>query len=88
MRRLQSGPHKPPGGKGEHQIRIVVAITTLLLGPLDLGNHLIAKEGMLEMMLVMAGTEDTLQQKVGTRGKQTGGGSYEGGEGRGSWGSG
>lgn len=48
----------------EHQIRIVVAITTLLLGPLDLGNHLIAKEGMLEMMLVMAGSDDTLQQKV------------------------
>ncbi|KAG0709475.1 Protein unc-45 B [Chionoecetes opilio] len=48
----------------EHQIRVVVVITTLLLGPLDLGNHLIAREGMLEMMLVMAGTDDTLQQKV------------------------
>lgn len=48
----------------EHQIRVVVIITTLLLGPLDLGNHLIAREGMLEMMLVMASTDDTLQQKV------------------------
>ena len=36
----------------------------MLLGPLDLGNHLIAKDGMLEMMLVMAGTDDILQQKV------------------------
>lgn len=49
-----------------------MAITTLLLGPLDLGNHLIAKEGMLEMMLVMAGTEDILQQKVRKRGRKLG----------------
>lgn len=48
----------------EHQIRVVVVITTLLLGPLDLGNYFIAKEGILEMMLVMAGTDDILQQKV------------------------
>lgn len=46
------------------QIRVVVAITTLLLGPLDVGNTIIAKEGILEMILVMAGTDDVLQQKV------------------------
>lgn len=41
-----------------------MAITTLLLGPLDVGNTVIAKEGIMEMILVMAGTEDLLQQKV------------------------
>lgn len=42
----------------------MVAITTLLLGPLDVGNAVVAKEGILEMILVMAGTDDVLQQKV------------------------
>ena len=45
-------------------MRVVVAITTLLLGPLDVGNNVIAKEGILQMILVMAGTDDVLQQKV------------------------
>lgn len=49
----------------EHKVRVTVAITTLLLGPLDVGNRLIAREGMLEMMLVMANSDDVLQQKVG-----------------------
>ncbi|KOC64160.1 Protein unc-45 like protein B [Habropoda laboriosa] len=48
----------------ESKVRVVVAITTLLLGPLDVGNTVIAKEGILEMILVMAGTDDILQQKV------------------------
>ncbi|XP_011685099.1 PREDICTED: protein unc-45 homolog B [Wasmannia auropunctata] len=48
----------------ESKVRIVVAITTLLLGPLDVGNAIVAKEGILEMILVMAGTDDVLQQKV------------------------
>ncbi|XP_076753558.1 unc-45 myosin chaperone [Xylocopa sonorina] len=48
----------------ESKVRVVVAITTLLLGPLDVGNTVIAKEGILEMILVMAGTDDVLQQKV------------------------
>ncbi|OAD61880.1 Protein unc-45 like protein B [Eufriesea mexicana] len=43
---------------------VTIAITTLLLGPLDVGNTIIAKEGILEMILVMAGTDDVLQQKV------------------------
>lgn len=34
------------------------------MGPLDVGNSVIAKEGILEMILVMAGTDDVLQQKV------------------------
>lgn len=48
----------------ESKVRVVVAITSLLLGPLDVGNTVIAKEGIMEMILVMAGTEDILQQKV------------------------
>ena len=35
-----------------------------MLGPLDVGNTIIAKEGILEMILVMAGAYDVLQQKV------------------------
>ncbi|EFN75678.1 protein unc-45 homolog B [Harpegnathos saltator] len=48
----------------ESKVRVVVSITTLLLGPLDVGNAVVAKEGILEMILVMAGTDDVLQQKV------------------------
>lgn len=48
----------------EHTIRITVCITTLILGSVDCGNHLIAREGILEMMLVMANSDDELQQKV------------------------
>lgn len=45
-------------------MRVAVAITTLLLGPLDVGTSIIAKGGIMEMILVMAGTDDILQQKV------------------------
>ncbi|XP_026731290.1 protein unc-45 homolog B [Trichoplusia ni] len=48
----------------ESKVRITVAITSLLRGPLDVGNYVISKEGILEMILVMAQTEDPLQQKV------------------------
>ena len=48
----------------ESTVRAVVAMTTLLLGPLDVGNTIIAKQGILEMILVMASTDDVLQQKV------------------------
>uniref|UniRef100_A0A1B6DYT4 UNC-45/Cro1/She4 central domain-containing protein n=1 Tax=Clastoptera arizonana TaxID=38151 RepID=A0A1B6DYT4_9HEMI len=48
----------------ESKVRVVVALTCLLLGPLDVGNTIIARDGMLEMILVMANTEDILQQKV------------------------
>lgn len=48
----------------ESKVRVMVAITTLLLGPLDVGNAIVAKEGIMEMILVMAGTDDLLQQKV------------------------
>lgn len=48
----------------ESKVRVVVAITSLLRGPLDVGNTIIGKEGIMEMILVMANTEDELQQKV------------------------
>ena len=48
----------------ESKIRVVVAVTTLLLGPLDVGSGIISKEGILEMILVMANSGDFLQQRV------------------------
>ncbi|KRT81742.1 Anaphase-promoting complex subunit 3 protein [Oryctes borbonicus] len=48
----------------ESKVRATVAITSLLRGPIDVGNTIIAKEGIMEMILVMANTEDELQQKV------------------------
>ncbi|XP_071629450.1 protein unc-45 homolog B-like [Temnothorax longispinosus] len=48
----------------QSKVRVVVAITTLLFGPSDVGNVVVAKEGILEMILVMAGTDDILQQTV------------------------
>lgn len=48
----------------ESKVRVTVAITSLLLGPLDVGNSIIAREGILQMILVMATTDDLLQQKV------------------------
>ncbi|CAG9831368.1 unnamed protein product [Diabrotica balteata] len=48
----------------ESKVRVTVALTSLLRGPLEVGNALIGKEGIMEMILVMANTEDELQQKV------------------------
>ncbi|XP_044261453.1 protein unc-45 homolog B [Tribolium madens] len=48
----------------ESKVRVVVAITALLRGPLDVGNAIVGKEGIMEMILVMANTDDLLQQKV------------------------
>lgn len=48
----------------ESKVRVVVAITTLLLGPIEIGNNLLSREGMMEMVLVMANSDDVLQQKV------------------------
>lgn len=48
----------------ESKVRVTVAITSLLLGPLDVGNTIISREGILQMILVMATTDDILQQKV------------------------
>jgi len=48
----------------ESKVRVVVALTSLLLGPLDAGNTILSRDGIMEMILVMAGTDDVLQQKV------------------------
>ncbi|XP_018318631.1 protein unc-45 homolog B [Agrilus planipennis] len=48
----------------ESKVRVAVALTVLLRGTLDIGNSIVGKEGILEMILVMANTEDELQQRV------------------------
>lgn len=48
----------------ESKVRVTVAITSLLLGPLDVGNAVISKEGIVEMILVMANSDEKLQQLV------------------------
>lgn len=48
----------------ESKVRVTVAITSLLLGPLDVGNAIISREGIMQMILVMADSEEHLQQKV------------------------
>ncbi|KAH8025307.1 hypothetical protein HPB51_006931 [Rhipicephalus microplus] len=48
----------------ESKVRVTATITTLLLGPLDVGNNCLASPGVVEMMLAMAGSEEELQQRV------------------------
>ncbi|XP_040573143.1 protein unc-45 homolog B [Lepeophtheirus salmonis] len=48
----------------ESKVRAVVAITTLLNNAHELGQAQIAKEGILQMMLAMAQSEDSFQQMV------------------------
>ncbi|KAG5680549.1 hypothetical protein PVAND_010050 [Polypedilum vanderplanki] len=48
----------------ESKVRVVVAITSLLLGPLDVGNTIFARDGIMQMILAMATDEDLLQQRV------------------------
>lgn len=48
----------------ESKVRVTVAMTALLNGPLQVGNTLVSKEGILHMILAMASTDDLLQQKV------------------------
>ncbi|XP_034488398.1 protein unc-45 homolog B [Drosophila innubila] len=48
----------------ESKVRVTVAITSLLSGPLDVGNQIVARDGILQMILAMATTDDLLQQRV------------------------
>ncbi|XP_029718646.1 protein unc-45 homolog B isoform X1 [Aedes albopictus] len=48
----------------ESKVRVTVAITSLLLGPLDAGNAMISREGIMQMILVMAQSDVVLEQKV------------------------
>lgn len=48
----------------ESKVRVVVAITSLLTCAIDVGVLTIGREGILQMILAMATTDDLLQQKV------------------------
>lgn len=48
----------------ESKVRVVVAITSLLQCAADVGSSIIGRDGILQMILAMATTEDVLQQKV------------------------
>ena len=49
----------------ESKVRATAVITTLLTGPIEVGNHCLSQQGLVEMMLVMAGSDDDeVQQKV------------------------
>uniref|UniRef100_A0A1Q3FNV7 Protein unc-45 homolog B n=1 Tax=Culex tarsalis TaxID=7177 RepID=A0A1Q3FNV7_CULTA len=48
----------------ESKVRVTVALTSLLLGPLDIGNAMLSKEGLLHMILAMAQSDVLLEQKV------------------------
>ena len=48
----------------ESKVRCVVAITTLLQNAVEIGQAQIAKEGILQIMLTMANSDEYLQQLV------------------------
>ncbi|XP_053693435.1 protein unc-45 homolog B [Sabethes cyaneus] len=48
----------------ESKVRVTVALTALLMGPLDVGNTMISREGIMQMILIMAQSDDLLEQKV------------------------
>ncbi|XP_071568478.1 protein unc-45 homolog B-like [Temnothorax nylanderi] len=48
----------------ESKVRGVVAITTLMFGPLDVAYAIMIKRGVLEMIIAMSETDDVLQKKV------------------------
>lgn len=48
----------------QEKVRVVVVITSLLSCAIDVGISIIGREGILQMILAMAQSEDVLQQKV------------------------
>ena len=53
------------GGDVENRIRAISVITTLLQGPVEVGNFCISQQGIVELMLVMANSDDDeVQQKI------------------------
>lgn len=48
----------------ESKVRATAAITALLNGPIDAGNHCLTQVGIVEMMLAMANSDDVVQQCV------------------------
>uniref|UniRef100_T1KZA5 UNC-45/Cro1/She4 central domain-containing protein n=1 Tax=Tetranychus urticae TaxID=32264 RepID=T1KZA5_TETUR len=53
------------GGDVENRIRAISVITTLLQGPVEVGNFCISQQGIVELMLVMANSDDDeVQQRI------------------------
>ncbi|VVC29343.1 Tetratricopeptide repeat,Armadillo-like helical,Armadillo-type fold,Tetratricopeptide repeat- [Cinara cedri] len=48
----------------ESKVRAVSTISVLLLGPIDVGNSIISRDGIIEMILAMATTDDKVQQRI------------------------
>lgn len=48
----------------EEKVRVVVVLTAILTCAPDVGSTIISREGILQMILAMAQSEDVLQQKV------------------------
>lgn len=48
----------------EEKVRVVVVITSILTCAADVGSSIIGRDGILQMILAMAQSDDVLQQKV------------------------
>lgn len=48
----------------EDKVRAAKMFTVLLAGPAEIGNSCIGQTGVVEMLLAMAGSDDTIQQKA------------------------
>lgn len=48
----------------EEKVRVVVVLTSVLTCAPDVGSAIISREGILQMILAMASSDDVLQQKV------------------------
>lgn len=50
----------------DSKVRVTALITVLLNGPVDVGNTFIGRQGVIQMILVMANSESYLEQVCGT----------------------
>lgn len=48
----------------DSKLEAIVAVTALLQGPFDLGNHMIANAGVIEIMMALADSPDAFHQKI------------------------
>lgn len=48
----------------ESKVRATALITVLLNGPVDVGNTFIGRQGVMQMILVMANSESYLEQVI------------------------
>ncbi len=49
----------------ESKLEAVMALTALLQGPFDVGNRILGKEGVLEIILAMADSNDAIHTVSG-----------------------